>query len=105
HGDVDVDSHYDLPVINKSMDELTAMELVPFKAVFEGGIGSVMIAHLYIPSIDSSKNRATSLSKNNVTNLLKEEMNYDGLTFTDALEMKGVSKFFPGGTISVESLV
>lgn len=105
HGDVDVDSHYDLPVINKSKEELKAMELVPFKAVFDAGIGSVMIAHLYIPAIDNTQNKATSISKNNVTKLLKEEMHYDGLTFTDALEMKGVTKFFPGGTISVESLV
>lgn len=105
HGDVDVDSHYDLPVINKSKEQLSAMELVPFKAVFDAGIGSVMIAHLYIPSIDNTANRATSISKNNVTDLLKNEMHYDGLTFTDALEMKGVAKYFPQGTIAVEALV
>jgi beta-glucosidase-like glycosyl hydrolase len=57
HGDVDVDSHYDLPVINKSMEQLTEMELVPFKAIFDAGVGSVMIAHLYIPSIDNTANR------------------------------------------------
>jgi beta-N-acetylhexosaminidase len=105
HGDVDVDSHLDLPVINKSMEQLQAMELVPFKAVFDAGIGSVMIAHLYIPAIDSVANRATSISKNNVTNLLRNDMHYNGLTFTDALEMKGVAKYFPGGTISVEALI
>ncbi len=104
HGDVDVDSHYDLPVINKSIEQLTEMELVPFKAIFDAGVGSVMIAHLYIPSIDNTANKATSLSKNNVTSLLKNEMGYNGLTFTDALEMKGVAKFFPGGTISVEAI-
>ena len=64
HGDVDVDSHYDLPVINKSMKQLDSMELVPFRAVFDAGIGSVMIAHLYIPAIDNTVNRATSISKN-----------------------------------------
>ncbi|MDZ4793897.1 MAG: glycoside hydrolase family 3 N-terminal domain-containing protein [Bacteroidota bacterium] len=105
HGDVDVDSHYDLPVINKSRAQLDSMELVPFRAVFDAGIGSVMIAHLYIPSIDKTANRATSISKNNVTNLLKQDMGYNGLTFTDALEMKGVAKFFPGGTIAVEALI
>ena len=105
HGDVDVDSHLDLPVINKSLKQLDSMELVPFRAVFAAGIGSVMIAHLYIPAIDNTANRATSISKNNVTELLKNKMGYEGLTFTDALEMKGVAKYFPGGTIAVEALI
>lgn len=105
HGDVAVDSHFDLPVINKNRTELDSMELVPFRAVFDAGIGSVMIAHLYIPSIDNTANKATSISKNNVTNLLKNDLHYNGLTFTDALEMQGVAKYFPGGTIAVEALV
>lgn len=105
HGDVDVDSHYDLPVIKKNMTQLDSMELVPFKAVFDAGIGSVMIAHLYIPAIDNTANRATSISKNNVTDLLRNSLHYNGLTFTDALEMKGVAKYFPDGVISVEALV
>ena len=105
HGDVDVDSHLDLPVINKSMAQLDSMELVPFRAVFDAGIGSVMIAHLSVPAIDNAEHRATSISKNNVTGLLRDSMGYNGLTFTDALEMKGVAKYFPGGTISVEALI
>ncbi|MEO6612666.1 MAG: glycoside hydrolase family 3 N-terminal domain-containing protein [Chitinophagaceae bacterium] len=105
HGDVDVDSHLDLPVINKSMQQLDSMELVPFRAVFDAGIGSVMIAHLYIPAIDNTANRATSISKNNVTDLLRTHMGYEGLAFTDALEMRGVAKYFPGGTISVEAII
>src|SRR5687767_10391905 len=105
HGDVDVDSHLDLPVINKSVGALDSLELVPFRAVFDAGIGSVMIAHLFVPAIDNTANKATSISKNNVTGLLKDKMNYKGLTFTDALEMKGVSKYFPGGTIAVEALI
>lgn len=105
HGDVDVDSHLDLPVINKSITQLDSMELVPFRAVFDAGIGSVMIAHLYIPAIDNTANKATSISKNNVTGLLRDSLHYNGLTFTDALEMKGVAKYFPGGTIAVEALI
>ncbi|HEX4875222.1 MAG TPA: glycoside hydrolase family 3 N-terminal domain-containing protein [Chitinophagaceae bacterium] len=105
HGDVDVDSHYDLPVINKTKEQLKEMELAPFQSIFKAGVKSVMIAHLYIPAIDNTANRATSLSKNNVTDLLRRDMGYNGLTFTDALEMKGVSKFFPGGTIVVEALI
>jgi beta-glucosidase-like glycosyl hydrolase/CubicO group peptidase (beta-lactamase class C family) len=105
HGDVDVDSHLDLPVINKTMLQLDSLELVPFRAVFDAGIGSVMIAHLSVPAIDNAEHRATSISKNNVTDLLRDSLGYNGLTFTDALEMKGVAKYFPGGTISVEALI
>jgi len=105
HGDVDVDSHYDLPVINKTRQQLNEMELMPFRELFNAGVGSVMIAHLFIPSLDDTKNTASSISKNSVTGLLRQEMGYEGLTFTDALEMKGVSKYFPGGTIAVEALI
>lgn len=105
HGDVSVDSHYDLPVINKSRQQLDSLELYPFRALFKAGVASTMIAHLYIPSIDNTANRATSLSYNNVTQLLRNELGYNGLTFTDALEMQGVRKFFPDGSASVESLI
>ncbi len=105
HGDVAVDSHYDLPVINKTRPQLESLELFPFREIFKAGVGSVMIAHLYIPSIDTSANRATSLSKNNVTDLLRNQLGYQGLSFTDALEMQGVRKFFPDGTASVESII
>ncbi len=105
HGDVNVDSHYDLPVINKTKAQLTELELYPFEQIFKANVGSVMIAHLYIPSIDNTPNRATSLSPNNVTNLLRNEMGYKGISFTDALEMKGVAKFFPGGEAAVQSLI
>ncbi len=101
HGDVDVDSHLDLPVINKSIEQLDSLELVPFKALFNAGVGSVMIAHLYIPAIDNTPNTATSISKNNVTDLLRNKLGYQGLTFTDALEMKGVAKYLPGGEAAV----
>src|SRR5205814_2871044 len=69
------------------------------------GIGSVMVAHLFIPSIDSIANRATSISKNNVTGLLRNQLGYQGLTFTDALEMQGVKKYFPDGEASVQSVI
>ncbi len=105
HGDVSVDSHLDLPVINKTVKQLDTLELYPFKKVFDAGIGSVMIAHLYIPDIDNTPNLATSLSKKNVTKLLRKKLKYNGISFTDALEMKGVSKYFPGGESSVQSLI
>jgi beta-glucosidase-like glycosyl hydrolase/CubicO group peptidase (beta-lactamase class C family) len=105
HGDVNVDSHLDLPVIHKTVAQLDTVELYPFKRLFAAGVGSVMIAHLYIPAIDTTANTATSLSKNNVTSLLRNQLNYNGLTVTDALDMKGVSKFFPNGQIAAQSLI
>ncbi len=64
-----------------------------------------MIAHLSIPAIDNTPNQPTSLSKKNVTGLLRDELDYKGLTFTDALEMKGVAKFFPAGAAAVQALI
>lgn len=105
HGDTETDSHYDLPVISKTKPELDSLELYPFRELFEQGIGSVMVAHLYIPAIDNTKNVATSISYNNVTKLLRQELGYKGLSFTDALEMQGVKKFYPDGEASVQSLI
>jgi beta-N-acetylhexosaminidase len=105
HGDVSVDSHLDLPVINKDRKQLDSLELYPFRQLFKAGVGSVMIAHLYIPAIDKTPNRATSLSYENVTRLLRKQLHYQGISFTDALEMKGVTKFYPDGDASVQSLI
>ncbi len=105
HGDVSVDSHLDLPVINKSVESLDTLELYPFKRLIKGGVASIMIAHLYVPALDPTPNTATSISKATVTGLLRDKLHYDGLTFTDALGMKGVAKFFPGGTIAAQSLI
>ena len=105
HGDVSVDSHYDLPVINKSLTQLDSLELYPFREIFNAGIGSVMMAHLFIPAIDSTQNRATSISPNAVKKLMRSDLSYNGLTFTDALEMQGVKKYFPNGEASAQSLI
>jgi beta-N-acetylhexosaminidase len=105
HGDVSVDSHLDLPVINKSRAELDSLELYPFRQMISEGVGSIMSAHLYIPAIDTITNQATSLSYKSVTGLLKKELGFKGLTFTDALEMKGVSKYYPAGQASAQSLI
>ncbi len=105
HGDVSVDSHYDLPVINKTRAQLDQLELYPFRELIKAGVGSMMIAHLAIPSIDTTANLPTSLSAKNVTDLLRNELGYQGISFTDALEMQGVAKFFPKGDASVMSLI
>lgn len=105
HGDVSVDSHLDLPVIHKSLAELDSLELYPFKKLFDSGVGSVMIAHLSIPAIDSTPHLPTSLSAKNVNGLLREQLGFNGISFTDALEMQGVAKYFTGGSAAVQSLI
>ncbi len=105
HGDVSVDSHKDLPVINKTREQLDDLELYPFREMIKAGVGSIMTAHLSIPSIDTTSNLPTSLSNKNVTGVLRNDLGFQGITFTDALEMQGVAKFFPKGDASVMSLI
>ncbi len=105
HGDVSVDSHYDLPVINKTRGQLDSLELYPFRELIKAGVGSMMIAHLFVPAIDTIANQATSLSYKNVTGLLKEELGYKGITFTDGLGMQGITKYYPSGEASVQALI
>jgi beta-N-acetylhexosaminidase len=105
HGDVNIDSHLDLPVIYKSMTQLDSLELYPFKKIFSAGVGSVMIAHLSIPAIDTTAHLPTSLSQKNVTGLLRNELGYQGISFTDALDMKGVARYFPDGEAAAQSLI
>jgi beta-N-acetylhexosaminidase len=105
HGDVAVDSHLDLPVISKSRGQLDSLELYPFNEMIKAGVGGVMVAHLSVPAIDNTANRPTSISYNTVTNLLRNELRFNGITFTDALEMKGLTKYFPDGEASAQSLI
>src|ERR1043166_9453693 len=93
HGDTDKDSHKTLPSILYSKERLDSLELYPFNYLFERGLGSIMVAHLFIPAYDSTKNRASTLSKNVVTELLKKKLGFKGLIFTDALNMKGASDY------------
>ncbi|WP_439880194.1 glycoside hydrolase family 3 N-terminal domain-containing protein [Pontibacter sp. MBLB2868] len=105
HGDTDTDSHLSLPVITHDMKRLSDVELYPFNKSFEAGVMGVMVAHLYMPKIDSTKNLATTLSRPLVTGLLKDKMKYRGLVFTDALNMKGVSKYYKPGEVDLKALM
>ncbi len=105
HGDTDVDSHKDLPIINHSRARLDSIELYPFRALSRYGIGSVMVAHLNIPTLDSRENRPTTLSRAVTTDLLRNEVGFHGLAFTDAMEMKGVTKYFSPGAADAEALL
>ncbi len=105
HGDTDVDSHYDLPVLTFDKTRLDSLELAPFKMMSELGIKSMMSAHLHVPSIDSRPNRPTTLSSNAVDGILRKQIGFDGLIFTDALDMKGVAKYFEPGETEVEAIL
>ncbi len=104
HGDTDMDSHLALPTVNHNRSRLDSIELFPFKNAINQGVGSVMVAHLHIPVLDNRENRATTLSSAAVNTLLKKQMNFKGLSFTDALNMKGVSKYFKPGEVDLEAL-
>lgn len=105
HGDADADSHYSLPTITRSAYQLKETELYPFKKLMADSLLSVMVAHLSIPALDNTPNTPSTLSKKIVTDLLKKEMDFRGLIFTDALNMKGVSKYFQPGEAEVKALL
>lgn len=105
HGDTDADSHYSMPVINHSKKRLEEVELYPFKKLIKDSLQSVMVAHIHVPSLDSRENIPTTLSFNTVTKLLKSDLGFKGLVFTDALNMKGVSKYYKPGEVDVLALL
>ncbi|MDA9663572.1 serine hydrolase [bacterium] len=105
HGDTDTDSHKGLPEITHTKERLDSVEIMPFKMLIDSGLGSVMIAHLYIPELDDTKNLAVSLSPKVVDGLLKSELDFKGLVITDALNMKGVSKYYKPGKVDVKALL
>ncbi len=105
HGDVDADSHVTLPVVNNSYHHLDSCELYPFKILMNEGLGSVMLAHLYVPALDSVNHHAASLSKKVGVDLLRDTLGFRGLVFSDALNMKGVSADYTTGELEVKALL
>ena len=105
HGDTDTDSHHTLPVIKHNSERLKSVELYPFQKIIEAGVGGIMTAHLNVPALDSASNSVASLSRPIVTNLLKNELGFQGLVFTDALNMKSVSDLYPPGNLEVKALL
>ncbi|MEN3038227.1 MAG: glycoside hydrolase family 3 N-terminal domain-containing protein [Candidatus Kryptonium sp.] len=101
HGDTDIDSHLDLPVINHPKTRLDSIELPPFREAIKSGVKSIMIAHISFPQIDTAKNLPSTLSYNIVTGLLKNELGFKGLIVTDAMTMRGVTKLYSNALASV----
>ncbi len=104
HGDTDTDSHLDLPLIPHDKSRLDSLELLPFRALGQRGVQSVMVAHLSVPALDNTANLPTSLSRKVVTNLLRKQLGYRGLIFTDGMGMKGVVKYFKEGNAEAMAL-
>lgn len=105
HGDTDTDSHKKLPIINSSKERLKDIEFYPYKKMFHEGLVSVMVAHLSVPSLESRPNFPSSISYNVVTDILQKEMGFQGLIFTDALNMKSVSNFKLPSEINFEAFM
>ena len=105
HGDTSTDSHHTLPVINFDSKRIHDVELYPYKELIKNGLASVMVAHLSVPSLESRSGYPSSISYNIVTNILKNELGFEGLIFTDALNMKGASNFKQPGDIDLEAFL
>ncbi|WP_152657897.1 beta-N-acetylhexosaminidase [Oceanobacillus sp. CFH 90083] len=92
HGDTNVDSHLELPVISHEMERLEKIELVPFKACIQAGADSVMTAHVYFPAIAPGENTPATLSKQVYVDLLRKKLGFTRVITTDCMEMKAISK-------------
>jgi beta-glucosidase-like glycosyl hydrolase len=105
HGDTDVDSHYDLPKLTFDRTRLDSLEMYPFRELIREGASGVMVAHMNIPQLDNTPNLPSTLSKPIITGILKNQLQFKGLIFSDAMEMKGVVKFFKNGEADVMGVI
>ena len=105
HGDTDSDSHKTLPTISFNEKRIDSIELYPYRELIKEGLSSVMVAHLNVPSLESRPGFPSSLSKHIVTDILKERLQFKGLIFTDALNMKGASNFSKPGDIDLAAFM
>jgi len=105
HGDTAVDSHKSLPIIDFSKQRLDSIELYPYRKLIKEGLSSVMVGHLSVPSLEIKEGYPSSLSEQIISGLLMEELNFKGLVFTDALNMRGVSNFAKEGEVELSAFL
>jgi len=105
HGDTDSDSHKTLPTINFSSKRINEVELYPYRELIPKGLSSVMVAHLNVPELEAGEGKPASLSKTIISDILKKNMGFNGLIFTDALDMKGVSRNREPGEVDLEAFL
>ena len=101
HGDTDVDSHLGLPIINDPRSSLEETEFPPFKAAIAAGAGAVMTAHIEMPALDPAPNTPTTLSRPIVSGVLRHDLGFDGLIYTDSMGMAGVTQLHKPGEAAV----
>lgn len=104
HGDTGTDSHYGLPVVNKTKEELAACELIPFKTAISQDIDMIMTAHILYPELEKDtvysektgkeESLPATMSDDIITKLLKEEMGFEGIVVTDAMNMAGITDYW-----------
>lgn len=104
HGDTDTDSHLELPVIRASRARLDSIELAPFREAVRQGLGGVMTAHIAIPSLTGDETLPATLAPQVLDSLLRREMGFDGLIFTDAMDMRAIDRRFPRGEATVRAV-
>ncbi len=104
HGDTHTDSHKSLPTVGHDMARLKSVELSPYKSLIENGLASVMVAHLNVPAMDAS-GMPSSLSPTIINKYLRDSLHFDGLVFTDALNMGGVADRFAPGEVDLKALL
>jgi beta-N-acetylhexosaminidase len=105
HGNVSTDSHIDLPIVGSDRHQLENIELVPFRAAIAAGVSSIMTAHLAVPAIEPDTEVPATLSSHILTDLLRKQLHFEGLTVTDALDMGGVARRYPPGEAAVRALL
>ena len=105
HGDTAVDSHLELPTINFTKARLDSVELYPYRKLIKAGLSSVMVAHLNVPSLEIKKKLPSSLSEQIISGILKEQLKFKGLVFTDALNMKGVATHGKNGAVELQAFL
>ncbi len=96
HGDTDTDSHLALSRVAATRERLDRVELAPFRAAIAAGADSVMVGHLLVPALEPDPNRPATISTNITTRLLRDELGFQGIVVTDAMDMNGVTRIFMG---------
>ena len=94
HGATDLDSHYELPVISLNKNEMEEYDLLPFKRIISEGIKSIMVGHLDVKAYEENQSIPSTLSNNIINNLLLNEIKFEGLVVTDAMNMSAITKYY-----------
>jgi beta-N-acetylhexosaminidase len=104
HGDVESDSHLGVARVSADRAHLESVELPPFRAAIEGGVDAVMVAHVTVPALEPDPDRVATVSRAVIDGVLKQQLGFQGLVVTDAMDMNAVTRLFPAGRAAVEAV-